>query len=127
MHEKIEKYCKKIVAVGSRVTCDPAPFGTDQDYLVLLNKVDEIYEVAEVFEEEGFTIGGSEVVDAAEEGDPNGGFSSFKKGDINYILTANEEFFNKFIFASNIAKKLNLLEKEKRINLFQIILYDNFG
>ena len=32
------KFISQIVPVGSRVTCDPSPTDTDEDYLVLLNE-----------------------------------------------------------------------------------------
>lgn len=112
----------KIVAVGSRVTCNPPPTDTDEDYLVLVGE-DFTYET--LFDA-GFEIGGSEIVDPCE------GyfdfFQSFKKEDsnVNYIITSEAKFFEDFVFASNIAKKLNLSEKQQRVNLFQIVLYDNY-
>lgn len=120
-HSVLGKGVLKIVAVGSRVTCNPPPTDTDEDYLVL---VDEDFEY-ETLIDHGWDLGGSEILDASEMDETN--FQSFKNSDssVNYIITDNEDFFDQFIYASNVSKKLNLLEKRQRVDLFQIILYLN--
>ncbi|MDE3023397.1 MAG: hypothetical protein KGI54_16365 [Pseudomonadota bacterium] len=126
MHKFIEEYCEKIIPVGSRVTCVPAPTNTDQDFLVLCNDSNKAASLFQVLTEDGFELGGScPFADFSE--DIVYGFNSSKKGDVNYIVTASQSFFDDFLLASNIAKKLNLLDKQQRVDLFQIILYKNFG
>lgn len=113
----------KYALVGSRITCNPPPTDTDLDVLLLI-KPKEFWNAIECLQDEGFELGGSDLV-PAEESFPTEweGFQSYKKGDINYIITTSEEFFDKFMLATNIAKELNLLKKEDRIALFQRVLY----
>uniref|UniRef100_UPI0019CFC5DE hypothetical protein n=1 Tax=Xanthomonas vesicatoria TaxID=56460 RepID=UPI0019CFC5DE len=54
-----------------------------------------------------------------------GVFLSWRKGDENYLITEDEEFYNRFVKATDLAKLLNLQNKAHRIALFQAILYDN--
>lgn len=129
IHSHIREHCQEIVAVGSRVTCSPPPLDTDIDYLVL-TQPGAFWKVVWALDAGGYELGGSEVYDASDchlGVVSEGGFQSFKKGDVNYIITCDEGFFKQFVFASDIAKKLNLLDKKDRVALFQIILYDNFG
>ncbi len=127
-HELIEKHCIDIKQTGSSVICNPAPTGTDIDFVVL-TKPDEFWEVVRNLFNADYAIGGSEVMDANDEyaAQDQDGFTSFKKGLINYIVTKDKTFFENFVHATNIAQKLNLLNKKDRVALFQIILYDNWG
>jgi hypothetical protein len=120
MNKLITK-ASKIIPVGSRVTCNPAPTNTDADYLVLVKNA---YEFRDLVFSEGWALGGSMVLDDANSPVlPDDGFSSYTKYDVNLIVTADETFFNKFILATHVAKSLNLLDKAHRICLFQAILY----
>jgi hypothetical protein len=99
--------------VGSRVTCSPAPTDTDEDHLVwvaILQRADEILVAA------GWVFGGNET---------SGGndFVSWRKDDVNLIVTDDMEFYGKFMLASNLAKRFNLLDKADRIALFQGVMY----
>lgn len=108
--------------VGSRVTCNPAPVGTDQDILVyvLPKNFDRLFSA---LERDGWTFDGSEAyVNSVEEGD---GFRSYRKGDINLVITSDRGFYSRFMAATSIAKHLNLLQKADRIALFQAVLYGN--
>lgn len=120
------KYMKRIEKVGSRVTCSPPPMDTDEDFLVPVAQED-LQDLAACLDERGFELGGSEVVPAEDDncvvGQDDFGFQSWKKGSINFILTCSEEFFDKFMEATRIAKEKNLLLKEERIALFQKVLY----
>ena len=109
--------------VGSRRTCNPPPTDTDDDYLVLV-KDHEWFRV-QVLGELGFYLLGSAIVDAAEPLDAEDRFSSYMLGETNLIVTQDENFFNKFIAATSVAKRLNLLQKPDRIALFQAVLYGN--
>lgn len=102
---------KDIKRVGSRVTCDPAPTDTDEDYVV--------------YTEELLTLIG----DCVEQGFRNEGnyadsnFHSLRTGVINLIITDRKEFFDKFVLATHVCKTLNVLDKQHRIVVFQAILY----
>lgn len=101
--------------VGSRVTCDPAPTDTDEDWLVLVREVP-----IERLQEAGF---GQEGSPEFYTGNDAGGFRSWRKGEINLITTQSEEFYRLFLTATYLAKRFNLLRKQDRIALFQAILY----
>jgi len=109
--------------VGSRVTCDPAPNDTDIDYLI---QVEDLGKFIQLMQEEGFERGGSELVDEYEfTGNPDQEFQSFKRGNLNLIATPSDLFYDRFLAASSVAKRLNLLDKADRIALFQAVLYGN--
>lgn len=111
--------------VGSKVTCNPPPTDTDLDVLVLI-KDTNFWSYIHHLGDQGFQLGGSDVVPAEEEYLKEwDGFQSYKRGEINLIITTSEEFFDKFMEATAIAKEKNLLKKEDRVALFQKILYNN--
>jgi len=97
----------KKAMVGSRVTCDPVPEDSDIDILVLVRSIAEIQGT----EDHTGSMSGQSA------------FVSLREGDRNYIITADPVFFEKFMLATGVAKKLNLLKKEDRVALFQAILY----
>jgi hypothetical protein len=124
--EFLDDLRKKVISVtlvGSRETCNPPPVDTDQDVLVLMYEgtgglFGELFSV-------GFDIDGSQVRDPADHLGDEGTFQSFSKGDLNLIVTQDPEFHRRFLAATSVAKKLNLLEKADRIDLFQAVLYGN--
>lgn len=108
-----------IIPVGSRRTCNPAPTDTDNDFLVLwLSK--NMQQLDELLEHNGFTCDESDAYDF-DEGDS--AFVSYKRASINLICCVDAEFFEQFLLATAVAKKLNLLDKSHRVTLFQAILY----
>jgi len=111
-------------AVGSRVTCNPPPTDTDYDILVYVPHdlpapggsllcFESSWSPPSDWKKEGFT-GDSMYPD---------GFESYRKGDVNLIITRNPDFWDRFIAATHVAKRLNLLNKDDRIALFQAVLY----
>lgn len=119
----ITKMCKKIYATGSRVICNPAPTDTDEDFIVLVDG-EYFFDLIQELCANKYELGGSDVT-PSEDFAPDmwEGFQSYKKGEVNLIVTCSEEFFGKFVLATIIAKNKNLLVKEGRIALFQKILY----
>lgn len=124
--EILKNACLKYAFVGSRVTCDPAPTDTDQDVLVLTTRnlwADVLNPRLEV---DSFVKGGSNC------GDPVGymaetplSFQSSVKDELNLIVTMDAEFFRRFMAATNIAKRLNIMAKTDRVDLFQAVLGGN--
>lgn len=108
-------YGAQAIPVGSRVTCNPAPSDTDEDWLALVYS-----DPAERLREAGFTQDGSPEFYT---GNDNGGFRSWRRGDLNIVTTADREFFERFVTATDLAKRFNLLDKGDRIALFQAVLY----
>lgn len=118
-----EHYNIEIAQTGSRVICNPPPTDTDEDWLILSKEDDEDLLFRDILEM-GFFVEGDYLYPDYELL-ANSQFLSFRKGTINFILTSNQDFFERFKRATKIAKRLNLLQKSDRIALFQRILYDN--
>ena len=106
---------QEIIPVGSRVTCNPAPVGTDQDFLCLCKPQYDLLDVASTCLNAGHQVD-------MKYGTVLGEFLSTRSGDINLIATTNRTFFDKFIVASKTAKFLNLLNKDHRIALFDAVI-----
>jgi hypothetical protein len=108
--------------VGSRVTCQPPPTSTDIDVLVLVPRGP----VHRIMQLGGWVKDGTkfEAVNYVkkQDGYPNY-FTSYRKGDVNIIVTRHERFYNLFSLATDLAQRLNLLKKPDRIALFQAVLY----
>lgn len=112
--------------VGSRVTCDPPPVDTDQDVLVLTDELLWRGYMSPYLEQTGFIVGGSDCGDQALYLASNDmTFQSFTHGELNLIVTFSQQFYDRFVAATAVAKALNLLEKVDRIMLFQAVLYGN--
>lgn len=102
-------------SVGSKVICNPPPMGSDYDFLVLVKKRD-----ASRIASLGFKLD-----DGSAHYDPSEGkFNSWRRGEVNLIVTDDPDFFDKFVFATKIARSLNLFKREDRVTLFQAILYN---
>lgn len=115
------------VPVGSRVTCNPAPTDTDEDYLCML--APELHDQCDVsFDakmiDAGWRLGGSKPTDETAIPDDQV-FWSYTKGDVNLIVTKSPVFFSRFLAATSVSKRLNLMRKADRIALFQAVLYGN--
>jgi len=97
---------------------------TDSDWLCLTGDWHEFLSVAI---REGFEVGGSVPANKLEQRKELTLFTSFrrKSDDLNLIVTDSPEFAKKFLAATSVAKKLNLLAKADRIALFQAVLYGN--
>jgi hypothetical protein len=113
---------KQITAVGSRVTCDPAPMHTDQDWLVYVAESDYDRFAADLIKT-GWVVGGSLIPADVNTLPGQDRFNSFTSGEHNIIATCSVDFHQRFLSASSAAKKLNLLDKAERITLFQSVLY----
>lgn len=121
--EEIRSHALLLNLVGSRETCNPPPQDTDQDVLVLIQPgVSPV--IGRLFEH-GFEVDGSRIEDAASHLRSDGTFQSFSKGDLNFIVTCDPTFYARFMAATSVAKRLNLLDKADRIALFQAVLYGN--
>ena len=110
-----------VVPVGSRVTCDPPPTDTDEDYLVLVK--DSKVAVAGL-KAIGFEYSSTpEQIEKYEQLNQSAQwkFTSLWFGDINYIVTDSQFFFERFLTATYVCKTLNLLKKEDRIMVFEAI------
>lgn len=113
---------KWVTPVGSRVTCVPAPTDTDEDFLAFF-EIDPA-ELDKTMNACGWSLGGSLPTD--ENSCPaDERFWSYTNGEVNLIVTKSETFHRRFLAATAVAKRLNLLQKPDRITLFQAVLYGN--
>lgn len=108
---------KTFVPTGSRVICSPPPLDTDEDYIAYVS--DDAAARAKL-EGLGYTLEG---LPGFYTGNDNGGFRSYRKGDVNLITTPDYGFYGLFKTATELARRFNLLDKGDRIALFQAVLY----
>lgn len=113
-----------LVPVGSRITCDPAPTNTDEDYIVLLNAA-TFSDVQQALRDDCWQYGGSIIDDEVNTVPREDRFASFRLDDVNLVTTWSGPFYDRFLAATSVAKRLNLLDKADRIALFQAVLYGN--
>ncbi len=115
-----------VVKVGSRVTCNPPPTDTDEDYLVYVKDLSTAVN--------GLTSMGFERASTPEQIEKYMGmgsgvfeFTSLWFGDLNYIVTDDWLFFERFLTATHVCKTLNLMRKEDRILVFGAIRGKSFS
>lgn len=109
---KFEETVIKSWPTGSRYICSPPVMDTDRDTVILVNG---FYPYDELLEGEGWEHC------ANDEYNKEGDFVSYRKGEDNYIITEDEDFFNQYVIATEAAKVLNLTNKEDRIKLFRAV------
>ena len=98
---------------GSNYICNPPVEDTDIDTMYY---VKNLTETDEQLIKEGWT-------DCGKEGYKRQGiWKAYRKGKYNAIITNSFDFYLKFEAATELAKKRNLLDKEERIELFNIIV-----
>jgi hypothetical protein len=124
-HPDVSEFAQLISRTGSRVICNPAPTDTDVDYVVLAGRMWNAFDILDCLEDYGYThnTGVSDAYQNMLSFDEEDGFMSFKKGEVNYIITPSKDFFDKFCAATISAKELNLLDKQDRIKHFRKYLY----
>ena len=110
-----------IVPVGSRVTCNPPPMDTDEDYLLLVKDkeaaVKGLLSIGFEHSTDPKKVAEYEALNEASQWS----FTSLYLGDVNYIVTESEFFFERFLTATHVCKTLNLLRKEDRVMVFDAI------
>lgn len=120
---ELEKIGAQVEPCGSRVTCSPAPTDTDADFLVELPNTDSVRsDMAEIMTGYEFRLEGcTEHYNNA----TATGFTSWRRDDLNFIITSDKEFARRHRAATYVCKRLNLMHKPDRIALFQAVLYGN--
>ena len=93
---------------GSSYICNPPVLDTDIDQMFL---VDDLEKVSKILEKLGWKRCGNEEYKIDK-------WIAYRKDNLNALLTNNLDHFNKFLQATEEAKKLNLLDKKDRIALF---------
>lgn len=118
--EFLNKLAVSITPVGSRVTCNPPPTNTDEDYLVCVHPLKE-KDLSSLMDLVGADYEGDETY--RNESGSESAFKSYRLGNINFIVTSDSVFHERFLAATSRAKELNLMLKQDRVALFQTILY----
>lgn len=103
---------------GSRYICNPPVMDTDNDTVILVNGY---YNWEEMLSNEGWEDCGIDYDSI------DGDFRAYRKGEENYIVTEDEDFFFSYVKATEGAKALNLLNKEDRIKLFAAVCAVDFS
>lgn len=115
-----------IVPVGSRVTCSPPPTDTDEDFLLL---VENMNDAASKLIDIGFSayMTHEQFEDyKALHGVSRGRFTSLRLGDVNYIVTESAFFFDRFLTATHICKTMNVMDKQHRILIFHAVFGESY-
>jgi hypothetical protein len=121
---RLERECNATFdRCGSRVTVTPPPMDTDEDWLVVISPSQAaISNAVGILAEAGYEWEG----DTEHYQDVAGNtFMSWRKGNVNLIVTANADFAHKHHVATALCKRLNLAGKQDRLAVFQAVLYAN--
>lgn len=107
----------KIYPTGSYFICSPPVLNTDIDFVIFTEDFDNFCE--DLLKNGWSNCSGKEY--------PYVDFIAFKRREIsgvviNYIVTSKEEYYNKYVIATDTARALNLTKKVDRIALFQEVL-----
>lgn len=114
-----------IVPVGSRVTCSPPPTDTDEDFLLLVEDLDEaVIKLKEIGFDTGMTKEQEDEYLSLQR-TSGGRFKSLRFGDLNYIVTQSAFFFDRFMTATHICKTMNVMDKKQRILIFSGVFGDS--
>ena len=112
----IKKYILKIEPTGSNYICNPPVTDTDKDYLILPVEGEFDNLIVSLQDDDW---------EAPHKGYEDSNFISLKKRLgatlINLIIIRSEVEFDAYVYATKIAKELNLREKDDRIKLFEIV------
>jgi hypothetical protein len=114
--ELADKCIAKFQATGSRYICNPPVTNTDEDYIVLINGSDAVQYLK--------SLGFVPSINDDYNNMSKDRFVSFRRGDINLIVTSSAWFYNNFVKATELAKEFNLTDKKHRIMLFEALLFE---
>ena len=110
---------------GSRFICDPPVLDTDDDWIILVEDLEYAkYKAARL----DWYSAGSGYYREGSDHEELGPFVSMRhsEGNSNYIFTDDAEFYDRYVAATLLAKKYNLLNKADRIQLFHAVLYGEY-
>ena len=116
IYDVIKDYIRAFYPTGSNYICNPPVTDTDVDYLILAKHKKAL---AYTLMENKFTIN---PIDYYEQG-KEVLFESWRRGNINLLVMTDIDHFNKWVEATILAKKLNLLDKKQRVDLFNYVKF----
>ena len=110
---------------SSRFICDPPVMDTDDDWIILVEDLEYAkYKAARL----DWICSGTGYYREGSDHEELGPFVSMRhsEGNSNYIFTDDAEFYDRYVAATLLAKKYNLLNKPDRIQLFHAVLYGEY-
>lgn len=108
-----------VTPCGSRVTCHPEPTFSDYDYLVFCPDAHAVSQAVSIMSSHGLLREGSEHYQNA----AASGFMSWRGGEVNLIVTGDLGFAARHAVATKLCSRLNLMDKQDRVAVFQAVLY----
>lgn len=113
----LDHFVDEIWPTGSHYICSPPVTNTDRDFVILPrmafeNKLDK------ALLNLGFVCNTKEYYKDTSTKDK---FTSYKLGNLNFIVVYEYNVFEKWKLATELAKKLNLTLKIDRVNLFETL------
>lgn len=105
---------QQVAQTGSSYTCNPPVTDTDIDFVIYSQDWDKLHDWCE---KNAFKTNFEDY--ELEE------FRSYKRGIINLIVTNDATFYRRFVKATELAKQLNLLDKQQRIDIFDFVMYES--
>ena len=109
-----EELYQEVGLTGSSYICNPPVTNTDIDFVIYSQDWDKLHNWCE---QNAFKTNFEDY--ELEE------FRSYKRGIINLIVTNDATFYKRFVKATELAKKLNLLDKQQRVDLFDFVMYES--
>ena len=109
-----EELYQEVALTGSSYICNPPVIDTDIDFVIYSQDWDNLHLWCE---KNAFKTNFEDYV--LED------FRSYKRGVINLIVTDDVTFYKRFVKATELAKQLNLLEKDQRVALFDFVMYES--
>jgi len=103
---------------GSHYICNPPVTDTDIDFICFTN---DIGQTLEMLVNGGWNHTNLDDVDKYRGMEKE--FLTFRRDNYNLIVTEIKSFYDSFVYATEEAKKQNILDKQKRIHLFRYFLY----
>jgi hypothetical protein len=105
----------KVDPTGSREICNPAPTDTDYDIICLVNR--------DIHNDLVDTIGFEHTSNQEGYEDIDSFIDCYQYEEINLVVIRDPDFYRKFRSATILCKALNVLDKTKRLEIFDLILY----
>lgn len=112
----LDEYIISRFPTGSRVICNPPPMDTDEDWCILYDKVD-FRTIDRVLVDRGYYYSGKYYNKTTK-------FRTYRHNTnpLNLIMTRHLDWYERFQEATDIATQENILDKNERVELFEMIL-----
>jgi len=108
---KISDKILEMSLFGSQAICNPPPRNSDEDWILYTNDLDGLkIDLERAYFQADIT--------GKYDDSP---FKSYRKGDLNYIVTDNLKFFEATKTATRMARELNIRRKKDRVVFYKIV------